>query len=178
MLSGMGYVIRPVKAGEWERLKELRLAALADPVARVAFNETFEEAVGRPDELWRQRAARSAEGQSVVTFIGEAADGGWGGMVVALVETDEEAPQTHVVGVYARPEHRGAGLAGELLRAAIAWSWGLAEPVVERVRLWVHEENARAEAFYRGLGFSATGRTMADPKDSAASEREMALRRG
>ena len=47
-----------------------------------------------------------------------------------------------------------------------------------RVRLWVHEENARAEAFYRGLGFSATGRTMADPKDSAASEREMALRRG
>ncbi|MGW2416579.1 GNAT family N-acetyltransferase [Streptomyces tubercidicus] len=178
MLGGMGYVIRQVKAGEWERLKELRLAALADPVARVAFNETFEEAVGRPDALWRQRAARSAEGHSVVTFIGEAADGGWGGMVVALVETDEEAPQTHVVGVYVRPEHRGTGLAGELLRAAIAWSWSRAEPVVERVRLWVHEENARAEAFYRRLGFLATGRSMADPKDSAAREREMALRRG
>ncbi|MFE1176969.1 GNAT family N-acetyltransferase [Streptomyces sp. NPDC058773] len=177
MLKGMGYVIRPVKADEWERLKELRLAALADPVARVAFNETFEDGVGRPDELWRQRAAMSAVGRTVVTFIGEAVDGGWAGMVVALVETAEEVPQTHVVGVYVRPEHRGTGLAGELLRAAIGWSWGRTEPVVERVRLWVHEENPRAEAFYRGLGFTATGRTMADPKDPEAREREMALRR-
>ncbi|MGY5130712.1 GNAT family N-acetyltransferase [Streptomyces nigrescens] len=174
----MGYVIRPVRADEWEQLKELRLAALADPVARVAFNETFQEAVGRPDELWRQRAARSDEGDTVVTFIGEAADGTWGGMVVVLVETDEGAPQTHVVGVYVRPGHRGTGLAQELLRAAVEWSWGLAEPVVARVRLRVHEENARAEAFYRRLGFTATGRTMADPKDPAAGEREMALRRG
>lgn len=44
----MAYVIRPVKAAEWQRLRELRLAALADPVARVAFNETLEEAAGRP----------------------------------------------------------------------------------------------------------------------------------
>ncbi|MGW3010839.1 GNAT family N-acetyltransferase [Streptomyces sp. NPDC001219] len=173
----MGYVIRPVKADEWERLKELRLAALADPVARVAFNETLEGAVGRPDELWQQRAAMSDEGHTAVTFIGEDADGSWGGMVVVLVETDEEAPQTHVVGVYVRPEHRGTGLARELLRAAIGWSWSRTEPVVERVRLWVHEGNARAAAFYRGMGFVGTGRAMADPKDPAAEEREMVLRR-
>ncbi|MCZ1008241.1 GNAT family N-acetyltransferase [Streptomyces lydicus] len=174
----MTYVIRPVKAAEWQRLRELRLAALADPIARVAFNETLEEAAGRPDEIWQRRAAGSEQGAAPLTFIGEAASGRWGGMVVVLVEEDEEVPQTHVVGVYVRPEHRGTGLARELFEAAIGWSWDLADPVMERVRLWVHEENPRAEALYRSLGFVATGRTMADPKDVAALEREMALSRG
>ncbi|PJJ03637.1 ribosomal protein S18 acetylase RimI-like enzyme [Streptomyces sp. 2333.5] len=174
----MAYVIRPVKAQEWQRLRELRMAALADPVARVAFNETLEEAAGQPDELWQSRAARSEEGVAPMTFIGEASDGSWGGMVVVLVETDEEVPQTHLVGVYVRPEHRGTGLARELFRAAIGWSWGLAKPAVERVRLWVHEENGRAEAFYRALGFVETGLTSADPKDPAALERELVLKRG
>ncbi|MEW2438537.1 GNAT family N-acetyltransferase [Streptomyces caniferus] len=173
----MGYVIRPVTADEWKKLKELRLAALADPVARVAFNETLESASGRPDAFWRQRASSPEEGGAALTFVGEAADGKWGGMVVVLVEEDEEMPQTHMVGVYVRPEHRGTGLARELFEAAIGWSWGLADPVVERVRLWVHEENARAEALYRSLGFVATGRILADPKDAAAMEREMALPR-
>ncbi|MEU9489016.1 GNAT family N-acetyltransferase [Streptomyces decoyicus] len=77
----------------------------------------------------------------------------------------------------ARPEHRGTGLARELCEAAIGWSWDLGKPVVERVRLWVHEENLRAEAFYRALGFVATGLTLADPKNSGAVEREMALTR-
>lgn len=178
MLSRMGYVIRPVTADEWKRLKELRLAALADPVARVAFNETLAAAAGQPDEFWQRRALSPDEGGAALTFVGEAADGSWGGMAVVLVEEDQEVPQTHVVGVYVRPEHRGTGLARELFRAAIAWSWGLAEPVVERVRLWVHEENLRAEAFYRALGFVATGRTLADPKDLGAVEREMVLTRG
>ncbi len=176
--EAMGYLIRPVKADEWKRLKELRLAALADPVARVAFHETFEAAAGRPDAFWQRRAQRSDEGRAALTFVGEDEDGSWGGMVVVLVEEDEGDPQTLVVGVFVRPEHRGTGLARELFEAAIAWSWGLAEPVVERVRLWVHEENERAEALYRSLGFVMTGRTMADPKNADAVEREMTLSRG
>ncbi|MGI5259476.1 GNAT family N-acetyltransferase [Streptomyces angustmyceticus] len=174
----MGYVIRPVTADEWKRLKELRLAALADPVARVAFTETFDAAADQPDAFWQRRALSPDEGGAALTFVGVAEDGGWGGMVVVLVEEDQEVPQTHVVGVYVRPEHRGAGLARELFAAAIGWSWDLVDPVVERVRLWVHEANPRAEALYRSLGFVATGRTMADPKDAAALEREMALGRG
>ncbi|MGW2922786.1 GNAT family N-acetyltransferase [Streptomyces angustmyceticus] len=173
----MGYVIRPVTADEWKRLKELRLAALADPVARVAFTETFDAAAGQPDAFWQRRALSPDEGGAALTFVGVAEDGGWGGMVVVLVEEDQEVPQTHVVGVYVRPEHRGTGLARELFAAAIGWSWDLVDPVVERVRLWVHEANPRAEALYRSLGFVATGRTMADPKDAAALEREMALSR-
>ncbi|MFG2830177.1 GNAT family N-acetyltransferase [Streptomyces sp. NPDC048434] len=174
----MGYLIRPVTADEWKKLKELRLAALADPVARVAFNETFEAAAGQPDEFWQRRASSLDEGGAALTFVGEAEDGSWGGMVVVLVERDKEVPQTHMVGVYVRPEHRGTGLARELFAAAIGWSWDLVDPVVERVRLWVHEENARAAGLYRSLGFVTTGRTIADPKNAAATEGEMVLTRG
>ncbi|MFJ6746565.1 MULTISPECIES: GNAT family N-acetyltransferase [unclassified Streptomyces] len=173
----MGYLIRPVKADEWKRLKELRLAALADPVARVAFDETFEVAAGRPDELWQERARRSEEGDAALTFVGESEDGSWGGMVVVLFEEGDAVPQTQVVGAFVRPEHRGTGLARELFEAAIEWSWGLAEPVVERVRLWVHEENVRAEALYRSLGFVETGRTVVNPGNAGAVDREWAVRR-
>lgn len=57
----MNYVIRPVRAEEWALAKELRLAALQDPVAPVAFLETYEQAVAQPDEFWQDRTARGAE---------------------------------------------------------------------------------------------------------------------
>src|SRR5690606_37915167 len=43
-IGAMTYRIRTVRAEEWELLRELRLAALADPAASVAFNETYEDA--------------------------------------------------------------------------------------------------------------------------------------
>ncbi|MEU7229089.1 GNAT family N-acetyltransferase [Streptomyces chrestomyceticus] len=180
----MGYLIRPVKADEWKRLRELRLAALSDPVARIAFNEPFEKVAAYPDEVWQRRAARSDEDRDPLTFIGEAPDGSWGGMVVVLVEQEDadergggEAPWAHIVGVYVRPEHRGTGLVRDLFAAAVEWAWSRSGPAVERVRLWVHQENDRAAALYRSLGFVETGRTMADPKDEGAVEYEMALER-
>ncbi|OKI10188.1 GCN5-related N-acetyltransferase [Streptomyces sp. CB02923] len=179
----MEYLVRPVKADEWKRLRELRLAALADPVSRIAFNESFEKVAAYPDDVWQRRAAQSDEDQDPLTFIGEGPDGSWGGMVVVLVEKegaderDGEEPWAHIVGVYVRPEHRGTGLARDLFGAAVGWAWSRSEPAVERVRLWVHEENERAAALYRSLGFVETGRTMTDPKGGAAIEREMALER-
>ncbi|MGW7595205.1 GNAT family N-acetyltransferase, partial [Streptomyces rubiginosohelvolus] len=49
----MDYVIRPVRADEWRSVKELRLAALQDPAAPVAFLETYEQGLKRSDEAWR-----------------------------------------------------------------------------------------------------------------------------
>lgn len=43
-------------------MKELRLRALRDPVADLAYLETYEEAAARPDSYWQERAARGAEG--------------------------------------------------------------------------------------------------------------------
>uniref|UniRef100_UPI002264D1F5 GNAT family N-acetyltransferase n=1 Tax=Streptomyces sp. PR69 TaxID=2984950 RepID=UPI002264D1F5 len=85
--------------------------------------------------------------------------------------------QAHVVGVFVRPEARGSGLADDLFRAAIEWSWTLTEPKIERVRLYVHERNTRAAAFYRRAGFMASGETMPTPGDATAREVEYEIRR-
>ncbi|MFF7204397.1 GNAT family N-acetyltransferase [Streptomyces sp. NPDC008141] len=177
----MDHVIRPVLAEEWERAKEIRLAALQDPVAHLAFLESYEHAVGRPDSFWQDRAAHAAEGISSRQFIAEAPDGRWVGTITALVERPAgevrfgevaESDQTHLVAVFVRPEVRGTGVSEALFRAAIDWSWELSEPPVKRVRLYVHEGNARAAAFYRRIGFLPTGDTVPVPGDETAREVE------
>lgn len=165
------YMVRAVRADDWQRLKELRLKALADPVAAVAFLEQYEEAVAYPDSVWRRRAADGEGHGDRATLVGEADDGLLCGKLTVLVEGD----RTQLVGVYMRPEHRGTGLAAQLFEAAVEWSWACS--AVERVRLYVHEDNHRAEAFYRRRGFRRTGRIDTDPRASAFTAHEMELLR-
>lgn len=181
-------IIRRVRTEDWAWVKEIRLDALRDPVAAIAFLETYEQAAARPDEFWQDRAARAAEGSSVGQFVAEAADGRWLGTMTALVEQPGGAgalegdvidvPQTHIVGVYVRPEARGTGLAHDLIRAAQEWSWSLTEPRIERVRLFVHEDNARARAMYVRAGFKPSGVALPVPGDSTGREVELAVLRG
>ncbi|MFG2559128.1 GNAT family N-acetyltransferase [Streptomyces sp. NPDC048496] len=179
----MDYVIRSVRAEEWALVKDIRLAALQDPVAPVAFLETYEQGVARPDEFWQERAAGGAEpsGDEVRQFIAEATDGSWAGTISVLIERPDgdvrfgepaKVHQAHVVGVYVRSEARGSGLAEQLFRAGTEWAWSLGEPRIERVRLYVHENNPRASAFYRRFGFAPTGETLAVPDDPTALEVE------
>ncbi|MFJ5143150.1 GNAT family N-acetyltransferase [Streptomyces sp. NPDC088707] len=183
----MDFSIRVIRADEWERARELRLAALRDPVAHLAFLETYEASVQRPDSFWQERAegASEAGGGNVRQFVAEAPDGTWVGTITLLVErpSDEvrfgepaKVDQTHIVGVYVRPEVRGKGVIDALFRAGVEWSWSLAEPV-ERVRLYVHEDNARAAAFYRRFGFVPTGDRVAVPGHATAMEVEYEVRR-
>ncbi|MFI8088201.1 GNAT family N-acetyltransferase [Streptomyces sp. NPDC086080] len=170
-------VIRPVREEEWAAVKELRLAALRDPVAHLAYVETYEEAAARPDSFWRERAAGSTEGGSRTRqFVAEAGDGSWVGTVTVLIEeagtTDwaglpVERRQGHVVGVYVAPEHRGSGLTKVLFDAALEWAWGCG---TDRARLIVHPENARALHFYRKAGFVESGVTV--PLAGKPDERE------
>lgn len=162
----MDYEIRTVLAGEWRGLKDLRLSALSDPVSRLAFGATYADEAAFPEATWRRRAAEST------TFVGVDPDGRWVGMATVLLE---DGPQTHVVGMYVRPEHRGTGLSERLLRSAVAWSWE--RPEIGRVRLWVVGENERALAFYTRLGFVKTGRSVPHPPDPALTGFEMELRR-
>ncbi|MCX4691985.1 GNAT family N-acetyltransferase [Streptomyces sp. NBC_01408] len=180
------HVIRPVRADEWEKVKELRIAALRDPAAPVAFLDTREAAEGRPDAFWQERTEGASQGRSVRQFIAEAPDGTWNGNVVVLVEEagdtgifDEtiEAHQGHLVGVFVRAEHRGTGLTEALFEAALEWAWSLEGPALERVRLFVHEDNARAAAFYRRFGFEASGFVVPLPTDPSAKELEYVFSR-
>lgn len=172
----MDYVIRPVRAEEWPQARELRLVALQDPVAPVAFLETYGNAVAQPDEFWQERTATGATGTRVRQFVAEAPDGTWVGSVTLLVELPEdevrfgapaEVNQGHLVGVFVRPEVRGTGVTDALFRAAVEWAWSLSEPSLERVRLYVHENNPRAAAFYRRFGFVPSGQTVLLPGDTS-----------
>ncbi|MFB6631145.1 GNAT family N-acetyltransferase [Streptomyces sp. NPDC056362] len=184
----MDYSIRVIRAAEWEKTREIRLAALRDPIAHLAFLDTYEAAVERPDAFWRERAEEASESGdgSVRQLVAEGTDGSWAGTISLLVErpSDEvrfgDAPkvdQTHIVAVYVRPEARGTGVIDALFRAGVEWSWTLTEPEVARVRLYVHEENARAAAFYRRFGFVATGERVPVPGHDTAMEDEFELLR-
>ncbi|KMO98366.1 GNAT family N-acetyltransferase [Streptomyces roseus] len=180
------YVMRAVRADEWEKVKELRIAALKDPAAPVAFLETLDQAESRTDEFWQDRAKRASHGRNARQFVAEAPDGEWVGSVTVLVEEGGipdffewvvEQTQGHLVGVFVRPEQRGTGLTERLFAAALEWAWSLEGPALERVRLFVHEDNPRAAAFYQRFGFRASGHVVPVPADPASKEFEYVLPR-
>jgi GNAT superfamily N-acetyltransferase len=180
----MNYVIRSVRADEWPAVKELRLLALRDPVAHLAFLETYEQALGKPDSFWRERTAGAAEGaDGAQQVIAEGPDGEWVGTLTVLVEEagtkdwagfPVERRQGHVVGVFVRPEYRGIGLTEVLFDAALEWAWARG---VERIRLIVHEDNGRAQAFYRRAGFVPSGVVVPLAADPEGRELEFVLER-
>ncbi|POX41259.1 N-acetyltransferase [Streptomyces sp. Ru73] len=151
----MRYDIRPVKADQWRSLKELRLTALSDPAASLAFLTTYAQASAYPDERWQENARSSELGLGAVTYVGVAPDGSWAGMVTVLLESPDQ-PKAQIVGLYVRPEHRRTGLAEELLLAAVARA--MEGPAgAENVFLSVHEQNVRAQRLYEAQGFVRTG---------------------
>ncbi|MFD9435541.1 GNAT family N-acetyltransferase [Streptomyces sp. NPDC060002] len=178
------YMVRAVRAEEWASVKALRLLALRDPAAPIAFLETYEVAAARPDAFWQERAAGAAEGSAGVRqFVAEAEDGQWAGTVTMLVEEagtvdwagcPVERRQGHVVGVYVRDEWRGGGMTRALLDTAVDWAWGLG---LERVRLIVHEKNLRAQGAYRKAGFLPSRRTVPSGQGTGEAEFEFVLDR-
>ncbi|MDQ1037210.1 GNAT superfamily N-acetyltransferase [Streptomyces sp. V3I8] len=179
------YVFRSIQADEWPAVKEIRLASLQDPVADVAFLDTFENASGQPDRFWQDRAAGAAEGVlERQQIVAEEAGGRWVGTLVVLVEEPgavgalgvvSDVRQGHFVGVFVRPEARGQGLTERLFASGLRWAWDVAG--VDRVRLFVDERNGRAEAFYRKFGFLPTGKSVPAPGDSGARELEFVFER-
>ncbi|BDD73634.1 MULTISPECIES: GNAT family N-acetyltransferase [Streptomyces] len=172
------YVIRSIRADEWPAVKELRLRALRDPVADLAYLETYEEAAARPDSYWQERAVRGAEGAAEAQQVVAVGPGGlWLGTLTVLVEeagtTDwagfpVERRQGHVVGVFVRPEWRGSGLTKALFDAGLEWGWANG---VERMRLIVHPGNTRAQGAYRKAGFVPSGRTV--PLEGGPGDHEL-----
>jgi RimJ/RimL family protein N-acetyltransferase len=162
------YTVRPVRAHEWQEARALRLAALTDDAAAVAFLTTYDDAAARPDAFWREQTRASSldagEEASARQFVAISEDGTWVGSAVALVEEVGQRDYAGsvvdhrggaVVGVYVRPEHRGRGVMEDVLDAVAGW---LRDRGLPRARLTVHADNARARRLYEKAGFRATGR--------------------
>ena len=161
----MTYTVRRVLASEWEAVRDLRLQALQDPVAHLAFLTSHAEEAAREDAFWQQRTMGAAEGGSAAQFVvvDESDDGRWVGSVTGLLEQagasdfegrDITERQVHVVGVWLHPAHRGQGLVQRALGAVADWA---RDRGATRARLYVHADNGRAQAAYEKAGFRATG---------------------
>lgn len=90
-------------------------------------------------------------------FIAATEDGRWVGMA-GSAPLDIVPGHTHIFGVYMAPAHRGrpAGLAARLMDAGIRWARDNTD--ASWLTLGVHEDNKRAQAFYRRTGFTETGK--------------------
>ena len=148
-------------------MRAIRLRMLAD--APLAYLETLDHALTLPDREWMLRARRGAAGASALDVVAEAPGGGWLGVMGAYVDRPGSAV---LVSVFVEPAARGRarGVTGALLRAVEDWARTVG---ATRLRLLVHEHNDRALGYYRGAGFTVTGRREPYVLDPSASEIEM-----
>lgn len=166
--------VRPILATEWQAVRDLRLAALQDEIAHLAFLETHAEALARPESCWRERASSASINAGTQAtarqFVAVTEGGHFVGTAVALLERVGAAdvfgweiarPAAQLVGVYVKPSHRGRGLIERLTQACSTWISGRG---LTSVRLFVHSDNGRAQHVYERLGFTFTGMSVEGPQ--------------
>jgi ribosomal protein S18 acetylase RimI-like enzyme len=162
-------VVTAAGPDEWDVLREVRLAALADDPE--AFCAVLEEERRFDEAAWRERLS-SAEATWLLARTEVTRDataevtGAVAGAVVGVVAVEDVDDETTVdlVSFWVRPEARGSGVGSALIEAGcdLARSRGCS-----RVTLEVGDHNVRAQRLYARHGFTPTGHTstMPPPKD-------------
>jgi RimJ/RimL family protein N-acetyltransferase len=154
-------VIRRIQIDEADLFKRVRLASLQD--APYAFSSTYDAALRRSDESWREQADLSAQGSDRATFFvfSDATPIG----IAALYRLPEHKETGELVQMWIAPEHRGKNIAWDLLDAVFKWA---SENSFCKVIAEVTIGNARACKFYRKYGFALEEKMMMDDSGSAA----------
>ena len=146
----MSYTVRTVRSDEWERLRSIRLEALAD--APEAFITTLAEATAFADDLWIERARAGAAGDTQVTVIA-VSEADTVGLAVGLWDPERSGSVMPVVSVFVAPRARRCGLGSAMMDAVHAWGRGKG---ATSSSLWVVDGNDSARRFYEGLGYRRT----------------------
>jgi len=133
--------VRCLDKTEWPTVRAVRLRALRE--SPEAFSSSYEEEVDRLDDWWVEGMTRLA------WFVAEEED-----EIVGIVAGMPLGDSPEVISMWVDPEHRGTGVADDLLAAIVAWaeakgSVGLC--------LAVAETNHVARRFYRRAGFVPSG---------------------
>lgn len=147
--------VRRVRAEDWQRLKAVRLAALAE--SPPAFGSTLDHEVAFDDAVWRQRAANT---RNATFFAVDPYD------VVGLVTGVDEEP-LHLVSMWTAPHVRRRGAGRALVQAVLDWAGD------RRVELWVTRGNDAAHALYEAMGFVDTDDVRPLPSDPGKEEIRM-----
>jgi len=154
--------VREAGPEDWEVLREVRLAALAE--APYAFGSTYAREAAFTEEKWRGRLASRA-----VTFFAFAA-GLADGKPAGLAGVYEEDGSADLVSMWVRPGARGLGVGETLVVSAAGWARARDH---DTLYLWVTESNEAACKLYERCGFTPTGERQPLPSDPSLDEIRM-----
>ena len=138
--------VRQLKSEEWELMKRVRLAALAD--SPEAFSSTLDRERQFTDEMWRERTRASAEG--INSFCAVALDDATEAGIAVGLNDDEERTHCYLVSMWVAPAFRGTDVARILVESVSSWA---ARKRASLLIAGVIPCNERALAFYRKVGF-------------------------
>jgi ribosomal protein S18 acetylase RimI-like enzyme len=139
--------IRRLQIGEAELFKHIRLESLRD--APYAFSSTYDSALHRSEESWREQADSTAQGSDRATFIAFSNADPIG--IAALYRLEDQNHIGKLLQVWVAPEYRGKGIAENLMDATFEWA---SENNFRTILCRVRTGNTRAQSFYTRYGFS------------------------
>jgi ribosomal protein S18 acetylase RimI-like enzyme len=134
-----------VRPGEWRALKAARLRALARDAS--AFASRYDEVAARPDDWWREWAARSADGEQAIFLV-------WNdGQPTGMAGTFVDGGRRFLFGMWVDPSVRRTGLGRALINRVSAFA---REAGDRRLFLEVRADNSAARLLYEAQGFTIT----------------------
>ena len=157
------YDVVAVSGAHLAAYRDLRLAALIDSPR--AFASTYAREAAFDDDAWLARLSRTP---GWLAFDGSRP----AGTVTLWHDPDGEPEEVYLVGMWVASDDRGTGLAGRLMRTAVAAAAALG---FTRVVLDVADANPRARRLYERHGFVPTGATGVLPWDPTVTESTLAL---
>ncbi len=155
-------LVRQAVAGEWELMRDVRLAALRE--APYAFGSTYARESSFTEEQWRGRL--SSRSVTFFAFAGKCPPPEPAG----LAGVYEEDGAADLVSMWVRPAARGLGVGQALVEAAAGWGKARRH---DSLYLWVTETNAPARRLYERCGFIPTGERQPLPSDPSRPEIRM-----
>lgn len=156
-----GLVVERAEETDWEHVKAVRLAALAESPS--AFGSTLAEEREYDEAEWRAWCRHTA------TFLAFQ-DGAPVGIAAGVSGTSQD--ERKLIAMWLHPGHRGADASTALLTAV--QNWALRDGAIT-LMLWVTRGNHAATRLYRRAGFSETGAYKPLPSNPALIEDQLAL---
>jgi RimJ/RimL family protein N-acetyltransferase len=143
--------IRRIRKEECDVYKEIRLRALKE--APYAFLTTYNSAMQRSDDMWRQQVFEAATGANQAIFIVFSEENIPIGLA-ALYRSSTERKSGEMAQVWIAPEYRKREIGTELLGQVIHWG---KENEITELEARIMEGNEQAIAFYKKNNFTETG---------------------
>ena len=151
-------VVREITQDDWEQMRDVRLAALAE--APSAFGSSYAREVAFTEVQWRGRINDRSVTFFARVYSADAAPAGLAGVYV-------DGGNANLVSMWVSPSARGLGVGKALIEAAAAWAKARD---FGRLFLWVTESNTSARRLYDQCGFTPTGERQPLPSDPALTE--------